>query len=69
MPLWCRLLAVLKSRKEAPEADGSSEKRRGSTQIDSDASGIKQGNKYCFGYKGHIEAEQGLSPYRWVRVY
>jgi IS5 family transposase len=44
---------------EGPEADGSSGKRRGSSQKDRDASSVKQGNKYCFGYKGHIAVDQG----------
>jgi IS5 family transposase len=41
----------------SPEGGGSS--GSGSSQKDRDASSVKQGKKFCFGYKGHIAVDQG----------
>jgi IS5 family transposase len=41
----------------SPEASSSS--GSGSSQKDKDASSVKQGKKFCYGYKGHIAVDQG----------
>jgi IS5 family transposase len=45
--------------KDESSGEQSGSSGSGSSQRDQDASGVKRGNKFCFGYKGHIAVDQG----------
>lgn len=55
---------LVQAARRPPKADslqdsGSSSGGRESAQRDRDASSVKQGKKFCYGYKGHIAVDQG----------
>jgi IS5 family transposase len=47
------------AKPDRPQEDDSCSGGRKSSQRDRDASSVKQGKKFCYGYKGHIAVDQG----------
>lgn len=47
------------SKQDSPQDGGTSSGGRADSQRDRDASSVKQGKKFCYGYKGHIAVDQG----------
>jgi len=46
-------------KQDSPQESNPSSGGRESSQKDRDASSVKQGKKFCYGYKGHISVDQG----------
>lgn len=46
-------------KQDSPQEGDPSSGGRESSQKDRDASSVKQGKKFCYGYKGHISVDQG----------
>jgi len=51
--------AARRPSKDESFLEGGSSSCSGSSQKDRDASSVKHGKKFCFGYKGHIAVDQG----------
>jgi len=47
------------SKQDSPQDGDTSSGGRADSQRDRDASSVKQGKKFCYGYKGHIAVDQG----------
>jgi len=47
------------SKQDSPNDGDTSRGSRADSQRDRDASSVKQGKKFCYGYKGHIAVDQG----------
>ena len=47
------------SKQNSSQDGGTSSSGRADSQRDRDASSVKQGKKFCYGYKGHIAVDQG----------